>query len=42
MFAQNMMYRHTVTVYDRNGDLVKTIPDTVDLTAFGIPGHPGP
>ena len=36
-----MMYRHTVTVYDRNGNLVKTIPDTVDLAAFGIPGHPG-
>ena len=42
VFAQNMMYRHTVTVYDRNGDLVKTIPDTVNLTDFGIPGHPTP
>ncbi len=41
VFAQNMMYRHTVTVYDRNGNLVKTIPDSVDLAAFGIPGHPG-
>lgn len=42
VFAQNMMYRHTVTVYDRNGDLVKTIPDTVNLTDFGIPNHPTP
>ena len=41
VFAQNMMYRHTVTVYDDNGDLVKTIPDTVDLAGFGIGGHPG-
>lgn len=42
VFAQNMMYRHTVTVYDRNGELVKTIPDTVNLTDFGIAGHPTP
>lgn len=41
VFAQNMMYRHTVTVYDSSGDLVKTIPDTVDMSDFGIPGHPG-
>ena len=37
-FAQNMMYRHTVTVYNRTFDLVKTIPDTVDLTGFGLDG----
>jgi YVTN family beta-propeller protein len=42
VFAQNMMYRHTVTVYDRNGELVKTIPDTVNLGDFGIPGYPTP
>lgn len=41
VFAQNMMYRHSVTVYDRDGNLVKTIPDAVSLDAFGIPGHPG-
>ena len=41
VFAQNMMYRHTVTVYDEHGDLVKTIPDAVDLATFGIGGHPG-
>ena len=39
--AQNMMYTHTVTVYDSQGRLVKTIPDTVDMSQFGIPGHPG-
>jgi YVTN family beta-propeller protein len=39
--AQNMMYTHTVTVYDGQGRLVKTIPDTVDMSQFGIPGHPG-
>jgi len=42
VFAQNMMYRHTMTVYDAaTGALVKTIPDGVDLTAFGVSGHPG-
>ena len=34
-FAQNMMYRHTITVYDGDYELVATIPDAVDLTAFG-------
>jgi YVTN family beta-propeller protein len=34
-FAQNMMYRHTITVYDQEYGLVTTIPDTVDLTAHG-------
>jgi YVTN family beta-propeller protein len=41
VFAQNMMYTHTVTVYDSQGRLVKTIPDTVDMSRFGYPGHPG-
>lgn len=41
VFAQNMMYKHSVTVYDRDGELVKTIPDAVNLEAFGIGGHPG-
>jgi len=41
VFAQNMMYRHTMTVYDRTGSLVKTIPDGVDLASFGYPGHAG-
>ncbi len=42
VFAQNMMYQHTMTVYDAaSGSLVKTIPDSVDLAQFGISGHPG-
>jgi YVTN family beta-propeller protein len=41
VFAQNMMYTHTITVYRSNGSLVKTIPDTVDMARFGIQGHPG-
>lgn len=35
-FAQNMMYRHTVTVYDDQGSLLKTIDDRVDLASFGV------
>ena len=34
--AQNMMYRHTVTAYDADGNLISTIPDTVTLSDFGI------
>jgi YVTN family beta-propeller protein len=41
VFAQNMMYRHTITVYSPAGELVATIPDAVDLSKFGIAGHPG-
>ena len=37
-FAQNMMYRHNVSVYDRSGEKLATIPDEVDLAAYGIPG----
>ena len=40
--AQNMMYRHSVTVYNaRTMKLVKTIPDSVDLGKLGWGGHPG-
>lgn len=40
--AQNMMYRHTITVYSaRTMKLIKTIPDSVELAKFGIKGHPG-
>ena len=35
VFAQNMMYRHTITVYDRTFDLVATISDKVRLSDFG-------
>ena len=34
--AQNMMYTHTVTAYDSDGNLIATVPDDVTLTDFGI------
>jgi len=40
VFAQNMMYNHTITVYDaKTYELVETIPDTVDLAEFGFEGE---
>jgi YVTN family beta-propeller protein len=36
-FAQNMMYRHTIAVYNRNYELIKVIPDRVKLADFGYP-----
>ena len=41
VLAQNMMYRHTVTVYGSAGGLRKTISDGVNLSQFGVTGHPG-
>ncbi len=35
-YAQNMMYRHTVTVYDEQGDLLHTIKDAVKLSDHGF------
>lgn len=35
-FAQNMMYSHTVRVYNRDYELVKTISDKVKPKDFGI------
>lgn len=40
-FAQNMMYRHTVTVYNRRGELVKTISDAVELSKLGSEEYEG-
>lgn len=40
VFAQNMMYRHTMTVYNRRGRLVKTISDRVILSRYGYPTWP--
>jgi|GEM_PF-525804 len=34
-FAQNMMYKHTITVYDRNYTLLQTIADNVKLSDYG-------
>jgi YVTN family beta-propeller protein len=39
--AQNMMYTHTVSVFTPDGKLKATIDDSVDLSQFGIKGHPG-
>ncbi len=41
VFAQNMMYRHTVTAFRADGALVRTIDDSVDLAKFGVDGHAG-
>jgi DNA-binding beta-propeller fold protein YncE len=40
VFAQNMMYRHTMTVYNRRGQLVKTISDRVILSRYGFAAYP--
>lgn len=40
--AHNMMYRHSVTIYDAaTMKLVETIPDRVDLKALGFPKYRG-
>ena len=42
VFAQNMMYRHHVAVFDAvTYELVKTIPDRVTLSEFGYPEYAG-
>lgn len=41
VFAQNMMYQHTISVFGPDGALLKTIKDDVDLSKFGVSGHPG-
>lgn len=40
--AHNMMYSHSVTIYDaKTMKLIKTVPDTVALADFGIPKTSG-
>ena len=34
--AQNMMYRHTVTLYTAEGELISTINDNSDLKSYGF------
>ncbi len=41
VFAQNMMYQHTMAVFGADGAHLATIPDKVDLAAYGVSGHPG-
>ena len=42
VFAQNMMYTHTVSVFRADGARLDDIGDSVDLGRFGVAGHPGP
>ncbi len=40
--AHNMMYRHSVTIYDSDSmALVATVPDTVNLSKLGFPKYTG-
>lgn len=39
--AQNMMYRHSVTVYDKSGNLLAKISDEVDLKSLGHSEYKG-
>lgn len=41
VFAQNMMYKHSVSAFRADGALLRTIDDSVDLAKFGVKGHPG-
>jgi YVTN family beta-propeller protein len=40
VYAQNMIYSHSITAWDADGNHLATIPDDVDLAAFGITGRP--
>lgn len=43
VFAQNMIYRHTISVFDESTrKLVRTIPDNVRLSRFGYPQYDEP
>lgn len=35
LFAQNMMYKHSITIYDTSGALLKTIKDTISPSFYG-------
>jgi DNA-binding beta-propeller fold protein YncE len=40
--AHNMMYKHTVTIYDsKTMELVSTVKDSVDLKSFGFSKYSG-
>jgi YVTN family beta-propeller protein len=41
VFAQNMMYKHTVSAFRADGALLRTISDSVDLAKYGVQGHAG-
>jgi YVTN family beta-propeller protein len=39
-FAQNVMYGHSITVFDRRFRRVRTLSDEIDLSRFGYPAFP--
>lgn len=42
VIANNMMYSHSTTVYDSaSHELVATMSDNIDMSEYGIEGHPG-
>lgn len=42
VIANNMMYMHTVTLWDaETRTVLTTLEDSVDMAEFGIEGHPG-
>ncbi len=41
VFAENMMYKHSVTVSASDGSLKTTIPDTVKLSDYGFDQYTG-
>lgn len=40
-FAQNMMYRHSVTVYNRDMELVETVHDAIRFADYNLTGYTG-
>jgi YVTN family beta-propeller protein len=40
-FAQNMMYNHNISVYNRQFERIKIINDAVDLSKYGFKGYEG-
>lgn len=39
VYAQNMMYKHNVRVYDHRGEFIQEISDKVNLTQYGWKDH---
>jgi YVTN family beta-propeller protein len=42
VYAMNMMYGHSITVFDRHYKRVKDISDTIDLSRYGHRDYPEP
>jgi len=42
VYAMNMMYGHSITVFDRHYKRVKDITDTIDLSRYGYRDYPEP